>query len=183
MPVRGTVIQATHSSRSKDKGTPTVLPAPTATEYEKYEKTWAMIYFIVEAAVCKHYKNISNPFGVWEKIRDLLSARNWMARNRTLRDLATRRPSKYNSLYDYAMKVKRYRNRMIDLGAIFRTGHMSHNSDWDSKRGIRRSLTMWNHLPPRRGMSLISISLQMHLLRGICERDRARFRRRNGATW
>ena len=64
------------------------------------EKTWAVIYFNVEAAVCEHYKTISNPFGVWEKIRDLLSTRNLMARDETLRDLATRRSSKYTSLYD-----------------------------------------------------------------------------------
>lgn len=107
-------METTTSSMSQDRWDQQVH----ILQKQRCQKAWAMINLIVEPAVREHYTNIKNPFKVWEKLRDLFAMPDWMARDQILKVLGTLNSSKYDNLYDYAREIKRYKNKMIDLGAV-----------------------------------------------------------------
>lgn len=101
---------------NKDGQVVSAPPVAPAVEKEML-KAWALINVAVDSSIRNKYSGIDNPHLVWKKLEEQFAASNETSRDQVFRGLASLDSSKYTNLGDYANQLKRYRQRMTELGA------------------------------------------------------------------
>ena len=104
---------------SSDKGKSSTAKASVivAANKEKFDKAWAVLTIIIDNRVRQQYQGIRNPHLVWKKLEQLYAAEDTTTRDQAIRHLAQLDSTKFASLHEYSQELKRYQNKLLDIGA------------------------------------------------------------------